>query len=233
MSRPDPLPQPNQKALLKEIYDRLFRAFGPQRWWPGETAFEVMVGAVLTQNTAWSNVEKALANIKAEGLLKPEPMAGLPRKKLASLIKPAGYYNIKADRLKHLLDLIMSHGGGDPPRLLKKPLKQLRRDLLAVKGIGPETADSILLYAAGYPVFVIDAYTRRVLGRHGLAGVRDSYDELQGLFMENLPCDPALYNEYHALLVHLGKHFCKPKPLCQGCPLETLEENFSPDNEFS
>ncbi|MBW2091261.1 MAG: endonuclease III domain-containing protein [Deltaproteobacteria bacterium] len=226
MSTPDPFSKATQtETFLKEIYGRLLRAFGPQNWWPGDTAFEVMVGAVLTQNTAWSNVEKAIANIKAEGLLKPELMANLPKEKLASLIKPAGYYNIKADRLKNLLSLVMAHGGGNPPRLLNRPLQPLRRDLLAVKGVGPETADSILLYAAGYPIFVIDAYTHRVLHRHGLADGKASYEELQGLFMRSLPHDSTLYNEYHALLVHLGKNFCKPKPLCQGCPLEALRKD--------
>jgi len=182
-----------------------------------------MVGAVLTQNTAWSNVEKAIANLKAEELLEPECLGRASKEELARLIKPAGYFNVKAERLKNLITLIMAHGGGDPPRLLEKPLEHLRPDLLEVKGIGPETADSILLYAAGYPVFVIDAYTRRILDRHGLAEGSETYEQLQGLFMNHLPHDPALYNEYHALLVHLGKHFCKPKPLCEDCPLDGWE----------
>ncbi|MBW1709710.1 MAG: endonuclease III domain-containing protein [Deltaproteobacteria bacterium] len=224
MKKPDTLPHAKKVELrLKGIYNRLIQSFGPQNWWPGESAFEVMVGAILTQNTAWSNVEKAITNLKTEKLLEPERLACFPKEKLALLIKPAGYYNLKADRLMNLINLIMTDDGGDPPLLLKRPPEQLRQDLLKVKGIGPETADSILLYAAGYPVFVIDAYTRRILGRHRLAEGNESYEDLQKLFMENLPHDPILYNEYHALLVHLGKHFCKPTPICDGCPLEELE----------
>jgi len=211
-------------ARLQEVYDRLLYAFGPRGWWPGDTPFEVMVGAVLTQNTAWANVEKAIANLKAAGLLTPLGLDRVSLSRLAGLIKPSGYFNIKAARLKNLVALIVEAGGGDPPRLLARPTDRLRRDLLTVKGIGPETADSILLYAARRPVFVIDAYTRRILSRHGLANGGETYDRLQALFMDNLPPNTQRFNEYHALLVHLGKHFCKPRPLCQGCPLEGLNQ---------
>jgi endonuclease-3 related protein len=212
-------------STLSAIFDRLYQAFGPRHWWPGETAFEVMVGAVLTQNTAWINVVKAIDNLKAAGCLNPEALHRISEKELAGLIRPAGYYNLKAGRLKNMVSLVMDGGGGDPPRLLKRPLKRLRRELLGVKGIGPETADSILLYAAGYPVFVIDAYTRRILERHGLSHGGEPYDELQDMFMSSMPSDPQQFNEYHALLVHLGKHFCKPKPHCAGCPLEDLKRS--------
>ncbi|MBW2622307.1 MAG: endonuclease III domain-containing protein [Deltaproteobacteria bacterium] len=210
---------------LSDIFDRLYRVFGPRHWWPGETAFEVMVGAVLTQNTAWINVEKAINNLKEAGCLNPEALHRMSEKKLAGLIRPSGYYNLKAGRLKNMVSLVMDGGGGDPPLLLERPRERLRRELLDVKGIGPETADSILLYAAGYPVFVIDAYTRRILERHGLSHGHEPYGELQDMFMNNMPADPQQFNEFHALLVHLGKHFCKPKPHCSGCPLEDLKRS--------
>ena len=213
---------PGTPSRLLEIFSRLSRHFGPMNWWPGDTAFEVMVGAILTQNTAWTNVEKAIARLKQAEALDPERLFALPVSRLSALIRPAGYFNVKARRLRNLVELVLEAGGGDPPRLLKRPLKQLRQDLLAVNGVGPETADSILLYAAGYPVFVIDAYTRRILGRHGLAEGSEGYDELRALFMTHLPADVPLFNEYHALLVKLGKHYCRPAPKCAGCPLEGL-----------
>lgn len=206
--------------LLREMFDRLLAAFGPRNWWPGDTPFEVMVGAVLTQNTAWTNVEKAIANLKAVGLLNPEGLDGTSHSVLAELIRPSGYYRVKADRLKNMAALVREAGGGDPPLLLQRPLAALRPQLLAVNGIGPETADSILLYAAGYPVFVIDAYTRRVLSRHGLIDGNEPYEQLQRLFMDRLPQDAPLYNEFHALLVQLGKMHCRPRPICRDCPLD-------------
>ncbi len=218
-----PRNETNPAALLPDIYRRLLEAFGPQGWWPGETPFEVMVGAVLTQNTAWTNVEKAVANMKNAGVLHPAGLDGLSRMELAELIRPSGYFNVKAVRLKNLVRLVMEAGGGDPPVLLKRPGAVLRRELLAVNGIGRETADSILLYAAGLPYFVIDAYTRRVLSRHGLARADEDYDSLQSLFMANLPLSVELFNEYHALLVRLGKDYCKPRPRCEGCPLAVKE----------
>ncbi|MEW5725468.1 MAG: endonuclease III domain-containing protein [Thermodesulfobacteriota bacterium] len=212
--------RPVTRARLMKMFHRLLAAFGPRGWWPGETPFEVMVGAVLTQNTAWVNVDKALANLKQAGLMSPEALGRVRPEELAALIKPAGYYNVKARRLLNLIELVLAAGGGNPPRLLRRPPDRLRADLLAVKGVGPETADSILLYAAGVPVFVIDAYTRRVLARHHLIQGDEDYGRLQALFMDRLPPEAALFNEFHALLVHLGHRHCRAKPRCRGCPLD-------------
>lgn len=205
---------------LMDLYQRLLAAFGPQRWWPGETPFEVLVGAVLTQSTNWGNVERAIDHLKAGGLLSLEALRALPSGELAELIRPAGYYNLKARRLMNLLDLLAQDFGGDLEALWRLPLVEARVALLSSKGVGPETADSILLYAGNLPSFVVDAYTFRVLGRHGLAEPGLDYHGLRARFMDNLPADPALYNEYHALLVRLGKHHCKKSaPQCAGCPL--------------
>ena len=206
---------------LLELHDRLLAAYGPQGWWPGDTPFEVMVGAVLTQNTNWANVERAIANLKEAGALSLPAMSRLAPKRLAGLIRPAGYYNLKAKRLANLLAMINQRYEGDLAWLLSQPTEELRRSLLAVKGVGPETADSICLYAGGKPVFVIDAYTFRILGRHGLADEEMGYFELQELFHDALPADPQLFNEFHALLVRLGKQRCKKTgPRCEGCPAE-------------
>lgn len=208
-------------SRLRDLFERLRAAFGPQHWWPGETPFEVLVGAVLTQNTNWGNVERAISNLKDRGLLSLEALRALPRQELAELIRPAGYYNLKAGRLMNLLDLLSLRFGGDLEALWRLPLPQARAALLSSKGVGPETADSILLYAGNLPSFVVDAYTFRVLGRHGLAEPGLDYHGLRARFMDSLPPDPALYNEYHALLVRLGKHHCKKAaPRCAGCPLE-------------
>jgi endonuclease-3 related protein len=205
-------------AVLLEIYHRLLAHFGPQHWWPGDSPFEIMAGAVLTQNTSWSNVEKAVANLKAAGKLDPAALAALSTAELAELIRPAGYHNLKATRLKNLLALIEEQGGVDD--LLAQPTAALRELLLGVKGIGPETADSIVLYAAGRPIFVVDAYTHRIFSRHGLLSEDCDYFQMQELFMDNLEEDAALFNEYHALIVRVGKEFCKKsKPDCAGCPL--------------
>lgn len=206
---------------LREIYDRLDQAFGPQHWWPGDTPFEIMVGAVLTQNTNWANVERAIANLKAADALSLEAMSALAPERLAQFIRPAGYFNIKAARLGHLLATIARRYDGDLERMLARPTDELRQALLSTKGVGPETADSILLYAAGKPVFVVDAYTFRILGRHDLADESMGYFDLQELVMDATPSDAAYYNQFHALLVRLGKERCKKtKPLCQGCPLD-------------
>ncbi|WP_417910841.1 endonuclease III domain-containing protein [Candidatus Electronema sp. PJ] len=208
---------------LREIYNRLLAHFGPQGWWPGDSPFEVMLGAVLTQNTSWQNVEKAIANLKNEGLLSVEALSLLPVEKLAEIIRPAGYHNLKAQRLKNLIALIEDQGG--VAALLNQPTAVLRELLLSVKGIGPETADSIVLYAAGRSIFVIDAYTHRILCRHGLVAEDCDYFQMQELFMDNLAEDAALFNEYHALLVRLGKEFCrKSQPKCECCPLKTVGE---------
>jgi len=209
---------------IQEIYSLLFSFFGPQNWWPGETPFEVMVGAVLTQNTAWTNVEKALISIKKEGLLAFDALESLHRAVLAEKIRPCGYYNLKADRLKNLFSLIRTEYEGDLDFFLRQETQVLRQRLLSVKGIGPETADSILLYAANKPVFVVDAYTYRVLTRHGIITEDEGdYHQIQEVFLDSLPLDTHLFNEYHALLVQTGKNFCKKsKPRCEGCPLEPL-----------
>ncbi|NOZ68916.1 MAG: endonuclease III domain-containing protein [Deferribacteres bacterium] len=209
----------NQGTILMDIFNRLYGFFGPQNWWPGETPFEIAVGAVLTQNTNWGNVEKAIKNLKRNGKLSAKALHEMPQEELASLIKPAGYFNIKAKRLKHFLSFLAVNYKGSMKRLGKEDLHALRKSLLDVNGIGPETADSILLYALGKPVFVIDAYTKRVLQRHGLVPEQATYHDMQSLFHENLPPDVDLFNEYHALFVVLGKHYCRPKPQCGGCPL--------------
>jgi len=209
----------DRDALLR-IYQRLYSAFGPQHWWPGETPFEVMVGAVLTQNTNWANVERAIARLKRAGLLEPGRLAGCPERLLARLIRPAGYFNVKARRLRAFMDWYRSRVGDRPLTALRGVrTARLREELLSIPGIGPETADSILLYALGRRVFVVDAYTLRVLSRHGLIGPGASYDRVQRLFHEVLPRSTRLYNEYHALLVRLGKSVCRPRPACDRCPL--------------
>jgi endonuclease-3 related protein len=208
---------------LDRMYGRLLKAFGPQGWWPGQTPFEVSVGAILTQNTAWSNVEKAIANLRRAGALSFRGMRRLSESGLAALVRPSGYYNQKARKLRAFLEWLALHGGasGSLRRALTGPLAAVRESLLSVHGIGPETADSILLYAGHRPVFVIDAYTRRVLARHGLAAGDEPYEELRALFEKGLPPDVRLYNEFHALLVRLAKERCRKRgPLCPGCPLE-------------
>ncbi len=174
----------------------------------------------MTQNTAWRNVERAIKNLKGVGALTPQGLRGLVETRLAELIKSAGYYNIKAKRLKSLIDFLDGEYGGSLKRMFKEPLPTLRGKILQVKGIGPETADSILLYAGEKPVFVVDAYTKRVLSRHGMITDKASYGDIQDLFMRSITRNVAVYKEYHALFVQLAKTFCKTKPLCTGCPLE-------------
>lgn len=206
---------------LQELYEILLKTYGPQHWWPGDTPFEVMVGAVLTQNTNWTNVEKAIANLKEAGVLSLKDLSGLEPERLAGLIRPAGYYNLKAGRLGNLLRMVNEQWEGDLDYFFGQSTDTIRRSLIATKGIGPETADSITLYAAGRPVFVVDTYTFRILGRHGLAEEAMGYFELQEVFMDSLPHEVELFNEFHALLVRLGKERCKKsKPKCQGCPAE-------------
>ena len=206
---------------LMAMFDCLLNHFGPQHWWPARTAFEVMVGAILTQNTNWGNVEKAIANLKEENLLSPGALASLSQSALAERIRPSGYYNVKAARLKNLIRFLMENYGGDIDNLLKEGTRDLRKGLLSVKGVGPETADSILLYAADRPVFVIDAYTYRILTRHNMIYDQATYDDMQALFMDHLPEDVSLFNEFHALIVMAGKDFCRKKKRCTGCPLES------------
>jgi len=210
------------KKKLVVIYDTLYKFFGPQHWWPGETPFEVAVGAILTQNTNWGNVEKAITNLKNSESLDAYILHKMPHRRLASLIKPAGYFNIKAKRLKHFLTFLIDHYNGRIESMRGRDAYALRHQLLDINGIGPETADSILLYALEKPFFVIDAYTKRVLERHKIVSEEATYHELQELFHRNLNTDVSLFNEYHALFVMVGKHYCKPKPRCDECPLEGL-----------
>lgn len=206
--------------LLQDLYQRLFAAFGPQGWWPGDTPFEVAVGAILTQNTNWQNVARVLENLKARGLLDPFVLFRLPLTELAALLRPAGYYNVKARRVQHFLAFLLERAGGSMDRLAEEAWETLRPVLLTVKGVGPETADSILLYALHKPTFVVDAYTLRVLSRHGVVPEKTGYGELRRLFMDHLPPEVPLYQEFHALLVRLGKEFCRSRPRCAGCPVE-------------
>lgn len=206
--------------LILKFYQKLYRHFGPQHWWPGETPFEVMVGAILTQNTAWKNVERAIENLKRENALSPEEINKMNIEKLAQLIKPSGFYNLKAKRLKSFIERFMEDFNGDIQGMKKLEKRSLREWLLSIPGIGRETADSIILYAIEKPIFVVDAYTRRILSRHGFIKGDEDYDEIQEIFHKNLPVDTGLYNEYHALIVRLGKEYCRKKnPLCETCPL--------------
>lgn len=207
---------------LSEIYQLLYERFGPQHWWPGETQFEIIVGAILTQNTSWANVEKAIANLRSADRLTPEALHALDHAPLAELIRSAGYFNIKAKRLISFLNWLFENYDGRLQELEAVNTYQLRAELLAVKGIGPETADSILLYAFDRPVFVVDAYTARIAVRHHLIEPDAGYGQLQDLFQSNLQQDVQFFNEYHALLVRLGKEFCKPRPKCPACPLQHL-----------
>lgn len=215
------MPVSKSRRQLMAMYRALFRAYGPQHWWPGNTPFEVMVGAVLTQNTAWVNVEKAIRNLKRARLLSFARLQNVAPRRLAKLIRPSGYFNVKANRLAHLMTFLSVRYEGSLARMQRDDPAELRKGLLLVNGIGPETADSIILYAAGKPVFVVDAYTKRIFSRHGLVSKGAGYDNVQQLFMGSLPGDAGLYNEYHALLVMVGKRHCKKSaPQCPGCPLE-------------
>jgi endonuclease-3 related protein len=214
---------------LAEAYDRLLAAFGPQHWWPGQTRFEIVVGAVLTQNTAWKNVELAIENLREAGLLEPRKLLDAGAEELAELIRPSGYYRLKAQRLRNLVRLIVERYDGSLEAMFARPLDELREELLGVNGIGPETADSILLYAGNRPTFVVDAYTARVLKRHGWIEAEADYYAIKEHFEQNLEADAALFNEYHALIVRLGKDYCRKQPRCEGCPLEPMLPAGGPD----
>jgi endonuclease III related protein len=201
------------------MHQLLLHHFGPQKWWPGETPLEVMVGAVLTQNTNWTNVENAIRNLNAKGLLSLKALNAISTQALAEEIRPAGYFNIKAKRLKNLVRFIFERYNGSLKGLFNEAIGSLREGLLSVNGVGPETADSILLYALERPVFVVDTYTHRILLRHGMADDQMTYHELQEVFVDHLPEDLGLFNEFHALIVRAGKEYCKKRPLCSDCPL--------------
>jgi endonuclease-3 related protein len=207
---------------LLEIYNRLLTAFGPQHWWPAESRFEMIIGAILTQNTAWKNVEKALLSLKKEVVLDPAALHKMPQQKLAWLIRPSGFFNLKALRIKAWITFLFDEYDGSLDQMFAEEGDRLREKLLSIKGLGPETVDSILLYAGHYPYFVVDAYTRRIFSRHNLLDPKGPYQTIQHFFMERLPADQKLYNEYHALIVTLAKRFCKKEPDCTGCPLYYL-----------
>jgi endonuclease-3 related protein len=211
---------------VRKFYGALLEAWGPQGWWPGETATEVCVGAILTQNTAWRNVERAIGNLKAAGATEVRALWALPEEELAELIRPAGYYHVKAGRLRNFLRLVVEDFDGSLERLFELPTERLRETVLGVRGIGRETADSIVLYAAERPVFVVDAYTLRIAFRHGIVDLDADYETLQEAFAGSVEKDVAVWQEYHALLVKAGKEHCKKQaPKCAGCPLaEFLEE---------
>ena len=210
--------------ILNDIYRRLFDRYGPQHWWPAEEPFEVIVGAILTQSAAWTNVEKAIRNLKNAGKLSPGALRRLPEQELAGLIHPCGYYNTKARKLKAFVKWFGDKYNDSLQILFNNDIEKTRHQLLNVYGIGEETADSIILYAGNRPVFVIDAYTRRIIGRMGLAPQNDTYSAYQAMFMENLRIDAGMFNEYHALIVRLGKETCRKQPLCQDCCLNLTGE---------
>ena len=207
---------------LQSIYHRLMDAYGHQHWWPADEPFEMMVGAILTQSAAWLNVEKAIANLRAAAALSPRTLRQLGLPELAALIYPSGYYNVKARKLKSLACWLGDNCDDDLCSLFTGSAERLRQQLLSIWGVGEETADSIMLYAADKPIFVIDAYTRRIIDRIGLTPDGNSYAAYQALFMNNLPADTALFNEYHALLVCLGKNLCRNRPLCHQCCLRSI-----------
>lgn len=213
---------PKLPSLPLQIYQTALKALGPQHWWPGETPFEVCVGAMLTQNTNWKNVEKAIANLRERQLLDPARLLALPPNELAELIRPAGYFNVKTKRLRNFLRFLMDEYDGDLSQMAGENLSSLREKLLSISGIGRETADSILLYACHKPIFVVDAYTKRILLRHEMIDEEADYDRMQEYLTDALPEELSLFNEYHALIVNIGKNFCKTKPHCEQCPLNAF-----------
>ena len=212
-----------KRDVLLKIYNSLYDYFGPLNWWPGDTPFEVMVGAILTQNTSWSNVEKAINILKKENLLEPRKLYRINQEELAQFIKPSGYYNIKARRLKNFINIFVNDFEGSAEKMFSGDGGELRKKLLNVNGIGPETADSILLYAGRKPFFVVDAYTRRIFSRHKLISEDSTYYQIQEFFIKNLDRDVKLFNEFHAQIVMLGKTICTSKnPNCTKCPIAFL-----------
>ena len=205
---------------LFSLFWRLYDAFGPQHWWPGQSPFEIAIGAILTQNTSWKNVEKAISNLKSSGSLTPEAIWYMADEDLARILRPSGYYNIKARRLKNFVKVLLEDFRGDMAYMAMQKDSVIREKLLKINGVGPETADSIILYALEKPSFVIDAYTFRILERHDIIDSYWDYTGLRDLFMESLPRDVLLFNEFHALFVMAGKTFCKTRqPKCDKCPV--------------
>jgi endonuclease-3 related protein len=211
---------PSATTPLTLYYHTLYESLGPQSWWPAKTPFEVIVGAILTQNTNWTNVERAIANLRRERLLSPRAMERVSPAHLASLIRSSGYFRQKAKKLKAFVRFLRDEYSGSLKRMFQTPTVELREKLLGVHGIGPETADSILLYAGAKEIFVVDAYTKRILSRHGWVGDKATYEEMRTLVESHLPRDVSRYNEFHALLVNVGKNWCRPHdPRCSECPL--------------
>jgi len=219
------------KRTLQTAYERLAKHYGPTHWWPGDTPFEIAVGAVLTQNTAWTNVERAIANLKKSRLLTPKAILNCETARLEQALVPSGYFRVKAKRLRAFCDYLVEHYRGSMKRMAARPLELLRPELLEVNGIGPETADDILLYACEKPVFVVDAYTRRIFHRHGWADGAIRYEELRAIFETHLPLDVPVFKEYHGLIVYTGKDFCRRTPKCADCPLCPMLEPGQPLND--
>ena len=212
-----------KKEMLLKIYKSLYDYFGPLNWWPGDSPFEIIVGAILTQNTAWSNVEKAINNLKKEYLLDPQKLYHINQEELTQFIKPSGYYNIKAQRLKNFVNIFVNDFEGSTEKMFSSDSGELRKKLLNLNGIRPETADSILLYAGKKPFFVVDAYTKRIFSRHKLISEDATYHQIQEFFIQNLDQDVELYNEFHAQIIMLGKNICTSKnPNCSKCPIAYL-----------
>jgi len=214
--------QKRKSKKLLQIYKKLLSAIGPRHWWPADSPFEVIIGAILTQNTSWKNVEKSIEALKEKNLLDPIRIYSLDEKHLAKIIKSSGFFNLKAKRIKNFMEFLFEHHQGRLKKMFSENAHSLRETFLKINGIGPETADSILLYAGEKPFFVVDAYTKRILLRHNLISKTAGYDEIQELFMKNLKNDVHIFNEYHALLVYIGKYFCKRVPLCEKCPMQGL-----------
>jgi endonuclease-3 related protein len=221
MTKPGKAGMGRREELL-EVYELLNGYFGDLHWWPADDPFEVMVGAILTQNTAWTNVEKAIQALRERRLLTPAALFSIPENELARIIRPSGYYHLKAERLKAFVRFLMVEYSGNVEAMKVEDLSRLRDKLLGIKGIGPETADSILLYACEKPVFISDAYTRRILLRHGMIGDDADYHSIQTLFMDHLQPDVMLFNQFHATIVNTGKTFCRKAPQCMRCPLAIL-----------
>jgi endonuclease-3 related protein len=219
---------PSNVGLLR-YYEAMSEALGPMHWWPAKTPFEVIVGAILTQSTAWANVERAIANLRPARMLTPAAILRARTSQLAERIRPSGYFRQKAKKLKAFARFLESRYAGSLARMFRTPTTVLREELLSVHGIGPETADSILLYAGNHPVFVVDAYTHRIFGRHGVTTGKPDYEGVRSLFEGSLPPNPELFNEFHALIVNTGKNWCrKSAPRCEGCPLRSLLPANSP-----
>ncbi len=219
-------PSPQVSVILKKIYQKLFSFFGPQHWWPAKTKFEVIVGAMLVQNTNWVNTARAIKNLRDQKLLSIKKLKDIDINRLSSIIRPAGYFRLKAKRLKNFINFLFDEFDGSLGKMAREDDQVLRKKLLSINGVGPETADSILLYAFQKPFFVVDAYTRRIFSRHGLVESKANYDEIQNIFMKALKANSYFYNEYHALLVRLAKDFCRTKPQCSICPLCQIKPIF-------